>query len=155
MTTDEPLDPRSTGRKRGRAVLKEIGRPEWCGSTQEGGVKVEVYNNVKVGCGRSPVREDAPGGYYPSMETLQVNHINKNVLDNDPVNLEWLCASCHKVKDSQTEKGESAKGDEYGYGLIPIVEDPDCPPGMIYMMPADYVEENILGMPGVRVVEEE
>jgi len=58
------------------------------------------------------------------MGQLQVNHINKDVLDNDPVNLEWLCAGCHKNKDKQTEKGESIVGDEYGYGLgVQIVEE--------------------------------
>ncbi len=118
----EPLDPRSTGRRRGRKVLEYIGRPFWCGSTEDGGVKVENVTlpdgrTVQVGCGRSPTEEDAPGGHYPAMGQLQVNHINKNVLDNDPVNLEWMCASCHKYKDSQTEKGVSVKGeDEYGYG---------------------------------------
>lgn len=53
------------------------------------------------------------------MAQLQVNHINKNVLDNDPVNLEWMCPSCHKYKDSATEKGVSIKGDdEHGYGIV-------------------------------------
>lgn len=54
---------------------------------------------------------------FPSMGALQVQHANKNVMDNDPANLEWLCASCHKVEDSQTGVGESLKGDEHGYGL--------------------------------------
>jgi uncharacterized protein YlaI len=49
------------------------------------------------------------------MASLQVNHINKDILDNDPVNLEWVCSSCHKLIDSQTEKGVSIKGDEFGY----------------------------------------
>jgi len=123
MAVDEPLDPRSTGRKRGRAVLKEVGRPYWCGSTDDGGVKQEWFGNVKVGCGRSPSDPDAPGGYYPTMGQLQVNHINKNVLDNDPVNLEWMCSSCHKIKDQQTEVGESIRGpNELGFNWMANVE---------------------------------
>lgn len=51
------------------------------------------------------------------MATLQANHINKNIMDNDPVNLEWLCASCHKEIDQTTAKGVSVKEDEFGYGF--------------------------------------
>lgn len=120
---DEPLDPRSTGRRRGRRVLEDIGRPYWCGSTDDGDVKRESITKsdgttVWIGCGRSPTDENAPGGMYPNMGTLQVNHINKNILDNDPVNLEWLCPSCHKDKDSQTEAGVSVKQNEFGYDLL-------------------------------------
>jgi hypothetical protein len=50
------------------------------------------------------------------MAVLQVDHINKDVMDNDPANLTWACASCHKEQDSKTGKGESRKGDEFGYG---------------------------------------
>jgi hypothetical protein len=38
-------------------------------------------------------------------------------MDNDPVNLNWRCPSCHKKSDSKTAKGVSQKGDEFGYGL--------------------------------------
>ena len=113
---DAVRDPSSTGRKRGRKVLEQQGRPYWCRSTLEGGFRTEIINGKKAGCGRSPSDPSAPGGHYPGMGQLQVNHINKNVLDNDSVNLEWVCPSCHKVIDSQTEKGVSTKqGDEWGY----------------------------------------
>lgn len=95
-----PKDPRSTGRKRGRAVLERTGRPYWCRR-----------------CGRSPTEKNAPGGLHPAMSPLQVQHKNKNVLDNDPANLEWLCASCHKIEDSKTAKGVSTIENEFGYGL--------------------------------------
>ena len=95
-----PKDPRSTGRKRGRAVLERIGRPYWCDT-----------------CGRSPTVDNAPGGKWPGMSQLQVQHSNKNVLDNDPANLKWLCASCHKIEDSTTEKGVSTIENEFGYSL--------------------------------------
>lgn len=106
----EVKDPRSTGRKRGRRVLEREGLPYWCGATRDGGVR-DGY------CGRSPVDPDAPGGHYPGMSQLQVNHLNKNVMDNDPVNLVWACPSCHKKQDSRTEKGVSTKGDEHGYAV--------------------------------------
>ncbi len=53
----------------------------------------------------------------PGIGSLQANHINKVLEDIDPVNGEWLCASCHKEEDSLTEKGVSKVGDEYGYGF--------------------------------------
>lgn len=61
------------------------------------------------------------------MGQLQANHKNKILSDIDPANLEWLCPSCHKVKDTMTEVGVSIKGDEWGYGIgdIIIVEDDD------------------------------
>lgn len=55
------------------------------------------------------------------MSQLQVNHINKNVLDNDTANLEWVCPQCHKLIDSQTEKGVSTGSEDMGYGgVLPL-----------------------------------
>lgn len=120
---EEVEDPRSTGRRRGRAVLVREGLPYWCGSNRDGGVDSH-------GCGRSPTATDAPGrsgeagsGYFPGMSQLQVNHKNKNVMDNDPANLQWLCPGCHKKVDSVTEKGVSTKGDEHGYGALDDILD--------------------------------
>ena len=53
---------------------------------------------------------------------LQANHINKDIMDNDPVNLEWLCPSCHRIKDNQTAKGVSIKDDEWGYGIEDLLQ---------------------------------
>lgn len=100
MARAEPKDPRSTYRRRAQKVLEREGRPKWCRK-----------------CGRSPVDPKAPGGMYPAMGTLQVQHINKEISDCDPVNLEYLCPSCHKEEDSQTAKGVSLKTDEFGYGI--------------------------------------
>jgi hypothetical protein len=105
MAPREPVDPRSTWRKRARRVLELTGRPYWC--DLEGG----------NGCGRSPTDENAPGGHYPGMGALQANHKSKVLSDIDPANLEWLCPSCHKKVDSLTEKGVSLYGDTWGYGL--------------------------------------
>lgn len=92
-------------------MLVATGRPYFCGSTSS-----ETWDEVsKDGCGRSELEEDAPGGFFPGMGTLQANHINKNIMDNDPYNLQYLCPSCHKEKDQQTEKGISLVDNEFGY----------------------------------------
>lgn len=123
MSEREVKDARSTGRKRGRRTLEKQERPYWCRSTLEGGFKTETIRGQVAGCGRSPTDPNAPGGHYPGMSQLQVNHINKNILDNDPANLEWVCPACHKLIDSQTEKGVSTKaGDEWGYDNVFTVE---------------------------------
>lgn len=96
----DPVDPRSTWRKRARKVLDSVGRPEWCEN-----------------CGRSPTDKEAPGGYYPGMGTLQVNHKSKVLADIDPANLERLCPSCHKEVDSVSAKGVDPEYDRHGYGL--------------------------------------
>lgn len=103
-----PRDPRSTMRRRGRNVLFRLRLIYACND-----------------CGKSPpiLPSDAPkdlqlaAPYLRTVKQLQVNHINKDIWDNDPVNLEWLCPSCHKLKDKQTAKGISIKGDEWGYDL--------------------------------------
>ena len=104
-----PKDPRSTQRKRARQVLFKLGIDYICKD-----------------CGRSPkyLPRDAPQTlrlareYLRTVTGLQVNHINKDIMDNDPSNLEWLCPSCHKIKDSQTEKGVSVLEDNsFGYDL--------------------------------------
>jgi len=95
-------------RRRGRAVLFRLGIDYICND-----------------CGKSPplLPSDAPKHLRlaplqeRSVKQLQVNHINKDIHDNDPVNLEWLCPSCHKFKDQQTAKGVSIKGDEWGWDL--------------------------------------
>lgn len=88
----EVRDPRSTGRKRGRKVLQNSGRPYECECRDSSHVWHEGT------CGWKPESQSRS-------ETLDVNHKNKNLLDNDPVNLEWLCRRCHKAIDSRTEKG--------------------------------------------------
>lgn len=103
-----PKDPRSTQRKRARKVLFRLGIPYVCND-----------------CEKSPkmLPRDAPRNlelapvYLRTITGLQANHINKDIMDNDPVNLEWLCPSCHRIKDNQTAKGVSIKDDEWGYGI--------------------------------------
>jgi hypothetical protein len=98
---------RSTGRKRGRKTLF-----------------LERISFECDFCGRTSKKPppDAPEWFdeiWPEERrvldySLQVNHISKDISDNDPANLEWLCADCHKWKDSQTAKGEVDRS-EYGY----------------------------------------
>lgn len=88
-----PKDARSTGRRRGRASLKKAGRPYECECIRDD----HSWHEGK--CGYTPEKQSRS-------DTLDVNHKNKNILDNDPANLEWLCRTCHKAIDSQTGKGE-------------------------------------------------
>lgn len=106
-----PKDIRSTGRKRGRAALFRVRR---------------IYACRVCGITSSSKPPDAPKNFdefwpiydnsvHTTPSALQCNHINKNLLDVDPVNLEWLCAKHHKLEDSVTEKGISVIANEFGY----------------------------------------
>lgn len=107
MAKRVPKDVRSTGRKRGRATLFRVGRPYECSFCHRAPARIPK---------EATISENPLNGTWEGMATLQVNHINKNLLDNDPANLEWLCPSCHKIKDSVTGVGVSIMGDEFGYG---------------------------------------
>lgn len=99
-----PKDARSTGRRRGRAALEKSGRPYECECTEDS------HGWHEGQCKKTPDKQSRS-------DTLDVNHKNKNVLDNDPANLEWLCRRCHKAIDSQTAKGEmSDEAEENLYG---------------------------------------
>lgn len=95
---EELKDARSQARKRARAILQEL--------VDEGEREFRCAS-----CGWAPV------GELTRSNNLDANHINKNILDDDPANLEWLCRPCHKRKDSQTDKGVSVIEDEQGYNL--------------------------------------
>lgn len=108
MAKREPKDPRSTQRKRARQILFRSGEPYVCNH-----------------CGKSPkeLPKDAPRNlelapiHLRTVSSLQANHINKDIMDNDLVNLEWLCPSCHKIADSKTEKGVSPVEPDLDYGI--------------------------------------
>lgn len=106
MMVKTPKDARSTGRKRGRKVLFDL----W----------PDVPYQCRK-CGMWPIRRppDMPDhiDFKPGRlnSSLQVQHINKDILDNDEANLEWLCPSCHKVEDLTTSVGVSLKTNEFGY----------------------------------------
>lgn len=112
MAKRTPKDIRSTGRRRGRAALKKAGRVYQCECTGECGkthVGNEKFPNM---CLYTPEKQSRS-------DTLDVDHINKNLLDNDPVNLKWMCRKygCHKNSDKVTSKGVSRKDNEQGYNL--------------------------------------
>ena len=107
--TSDPVDLRSTGRKRARRVLfKEVdvgNRTFACECNRE------CVHHLGSVCGYTPT------GELNRSNNLDVNHINKNLADVDPANLEFLCRKCHLNADRATAKGVSAIKDEFGYGL--------------------------------------
>lgn len=116
MAKGEPVDARSTGRKRGRAVLIKTRRPFYCEECSRGPKDFPDTYPTQL---RDVELLADPEDRYDSI-VLECNHINKNILDNDPANLQWLCKSCHKQADMKTEKGVSILGDEHGYGVPPF-----------------------------------
>lgn len=108
----KPKDVRSTGRKRGRAVLFRSLRPYRCDICKRTSTKPPPEIRRREFLEFNWPEENRVLNY-----SLQVNHINKILIDNDPANLQWLCARCHKLLDGLTEAGESIKGDEHGIGL--------------------------------------
>lgn len=108
---EDLLDARSQGRKRARKKLEEVGRAFRCSCKGCSSTKCGVSINGTNSCNwvpQPPINRS---------NNLDVNHINKNILDDDPANLEYLCRPCHKAADSVTEKGVSKIEDEFGYGL--------------------------------------
>lgn len=116
----EPVDPRSTQRKRARKKLFAEMVPYICGSPH--------FRSDSTFCRRSPTRSGLPKDAPKELElapremqdkdlTLQANHISKDIMDNDLINLEWLCPSCHKKEDLKTQTGTITALDDYGYSL--------------------------------------
>lgn len=101
----EPKDPRSTWRKRARAVLQRQGRLEHC--------ECKDSHSWHAGrlCGWKPEGPTHRGNQ------LDVNHINKVLSDIDPANLEALCRRCHREKDRRTAKGVAEDQSDFDYGL--------------------------------------
>lgn len=104
MARAEPKDPRSTYRRRARAVLLKLA------DSGEREFKCEK-------CGWEP-DPDLPIG---RSNNLDANHRNKVLADCDPANLEWLCRTCHYAEDRATEKGVSKQehmDNLYGEGFF-------------------------------------
>lgn len=97
---DNIKDWRSTGRRRGRRVLYAAYEPYCCAKC-----KATVIEPPK----------DAPDWFdelWPEKprileSQLQVQHKTKDLQDNTEEFLEWLCPSCHKLEDLQTDVGVS------------------------------------------------
>lgn len=90
MARAEPKDPRSTYRRRARAVLLKL--------VEQGERKFECEH-----CGWTP----DPNLPISRSNNLDANHKSKIIADCDPANLEWLCRKCHYEEDRATKKGVS------------------------------------------------
>lgn len=102
MQKNKPVkDIRSTGRRRARRALFRSRVDFKCAD-----------------CGKTNIEppKDAPNYFeeiWPDEKRvltgsgLQADHETKDLDNNDVQNLNWRCPSCHKIRDSQTEKGES------------------------------------------------
>ncbi len=102
MVKDESkiLDWRSTGRRKARRALFKSH------------VEYRCHD-----CGKVPMEppQDAPTWFeeiWPEdsrtlSSQLQADHETKDLTVNDEEFLNWRCPSCHKLRDAQTEKGES------------------------------------------------
>lgn len=111
MASDkEPVDARSTGRKRARAVLLKLveeGEREFACECEE-----ESHDWHVDRCGWKP----DPNKPLGRDNNLDVDHQNKNWLDNDPSNLSFLCRKCHRALDRSTAKGVSrVESDMYNF----------------------------------------
>jgi hypothetical protein len=103
---DNILDWRSTGRRKARRALYASFQEYKC-----------------FDCGKSTVEppKDAPTWFdeiWPEEERvltsqLQANHLTKDLKVNTEEYLEWLCPSCHKIKDSKTGVGETTIDESY------------------------------------------
>ena len=113
MASREPKDPRSTNRKRARAVLERIGRPFECECDNPECPKGHGMEK----CGWKP----DPSIPIGRSNNLDANHKNKILADLDPANLEWLCRTCHRFEDRATAKGvmkDEHKEKLYGDGFF-------------------------------------
>ena len=132
---DNILDWRSTGRRKARkALFTAYVSFECAGYIKDGNV---------VPCGKTTVEppKDAPTWFdeiWPetrrvlSPQSLQADHETKDVTQNDIMYLNWRCASCHKLQDSQTEKGVATVALEDMFGTpLEYLEVPELPPAML------------------------
>lgn len=103
---DNIKDLRSTGRRKARRAL------------------FKAFVEFKCAdCGKTSIvpPKDAPPWFeeiWPEEQrvldySLQADHETKNLLSNDEADLSWRCASCHKLRDMQTEKGQSTTKEEF------------------------------------------
>lgn len=113
------IDWRSTGRRKARRQLF-LHRVDFC-------CVGYVKDDNVIPCGKTTTvpPQDAPSWFeeiWPSVQrvlnpqSLQADHETKDLTQNDIMHLNWRCASCHKLQDSQTEKGMATVSGEDIWG---------------------------------------
>jgi hypothetical protein len=114
---DKIKDWRSTGRRKARKELFN--------SYVEYSCVGYIRDGIRNQCGKTVIEppKDAPPWFdeiWPEenrvlVAQLQADHETKDVTVNDVSFLNWRCPSCHKLQDSQTDKGvETVKIDYWG-----------------------------------------
>jgi hypothetical protein len=101
MKDELVIDWRSTGRRKARRSLFNA-RVDFC--------CVECGKTTREPPKDAPVFFDEIWPYERrvlSGQALQADHESKDLHNNNVEDLNWRCASCHKKRDMQTEKGES------------------------------------------------
>lgn len=112
--TSKIRDWRSTGRRIGRRTLYRSRRNyecETCGVTSSTPPKDAPSYFEEIW----PIEEKAVKLQIISSQ-LQVQHLTKDVSENDESMLKWLCPSCHKLEDQSTGRGESLVSGPDFYG---------------------------------------
>lgn len=97
---DNILDWRSTGRRKARKALFNSYTPYRC---------FDCHKTVKEPPKDAPpwFEEIWPEENRSLDSQLQADHETKDLTQNDEELLNWRCPSCHKLRDSRTEVGES------------------------------------------------
>jgi 5-methylcytosine-specific restriction endonuclease McrA len=75
---------------------------------------ITVYRNVCNTCHRNGRRQKGPqcqlcGFVAVDRIQLDIDHIDGNRSNNDPSNLQTLCANCHRLKTKRNKDGVYAK----------------------------------------------
>ena len=117
MASDDKIkDWRSTGRRKARRSLFNARAEFKC-------VGYTDSQNNHHGCGKTTIEppKDAPNFFdeiWPqenrvlSSVALQADHETKDLQNNAIEDLNWRCASCHKLQDQQTSTGVAQNADK-------------------------------------------
>jgi hypothetical protein len=92
-------DWRSTGRRKARKELFRSYTVFECDTCKQ--------TSNKPPQDAPPWFEEIWGEHRTLTSQLQAQHQTKDVTNNDLSVLKWLCPSCHKLEDQETEKGVS------------------------------------------------
>lgn len=103
------IDWRSTGRRKARRALFNAYEPFSCVGYNKDGVHHLCGKTSKEPPKDAPVWFDEiwPLENRVLDYSLQADHLTKDLTENDVAFLGWRCASCHRLSDAQTLKGET------------------------------------------------